>query len=451
MIMRFLPDEAISDDTEDFLGFSDFVNLLKLSIYNTQTPFVYGVLGDWGVGKTSILQLLKNRLINDLDSGRKLFIPIWFNAWKYENETNIIYPLLYAIKQDYIKRFKSIEMKDEFWRDFTKVATASIAVLTDLGLRVATKRLAGEAIKLDDITKQVQATESLSSELESILSEWADQVNQINQAFAKLLDAYSNALMELYKDKVCSKDEIVFVFIIDDLDRCLPETTISILEGIKNYLSVERCVYILGLNPNIIYQGIRIKYKGLEVDGREYLEKILNYSFYVPEPQIQKIPEFVLSRFNSLIINESVREKYKSMFIEFGEILEKCRFNNPRKIKRVLNRYLFFLNSYEKEIYKYYNSNIVRLIILAEYFPGLFQLFLKSDNITTSIKSELMKIGQLDFKLEEFEKRFGISIVSVYPQLSKMNELFNLNLNTTGDKLSITKNAQNVFCITRLT
>src|SRR5580704_16123143 len=104
MKMRFLPDEPIVSYDEDLLNSREFVELIRMATYNTEAPFVYGVLGDWGTGKTSILRLLEHQFNLDLHApqlGRFPFVPIWFNAWEYENETNVVYPLLYAIKQDY--------------------------------------------------------------------------------------------------------------------------------------------------------------------------------------------------------------------------------------------------------------------------------------------------------------------------------------------------------------
>jgi len=451
MKMRFLPDEPITkEQEEDVLEFGEFVELLQNSIYNTETPFVYGVLGDWGVGKTSILRLLQNQLAKDVQNGTRSFIPIWFNAWQYENETNLIYPLLYAIKGDYIHRFKELDKAKSFWKQFTDVALTCTVAFADLGLRVVTKQLTGEALKIDEVAKQLEMVKENPGKLEGILSEWADQVAGLRGAFEGLLEIYAGDLAMWPGTKIRDKDGVRFVILIDDLDRCLPETTIAILECIKNYLTVKNCVFILGLNPGVIYQGIRVKYKGLEVDGREYLEKILNYSFYVPEPKLNKVAEFVTKRFETLVLEDEARTKYKAHFAEFGRILEECRFNNPRKIKRILNRYLFFISKNEKDLAKYPNANIVRWILLAEYFPGLFQLFLKNNQTVSTIKEELRKIGEPAFDVEGFEKKFGISIKAIYPQLSRMGKLFDLDLSTTGGKLDPAAQAQEVFSITRL-
>ncbi|MCP4393176.1 MAG: hypothetical protein GY804_02760 [Alphaproteobacteria bacterium] len=443
MKMRFLPDEPITDKTEDIIGFSDFADLLRNSIYNTKAPFVYGVLGDWGVGKTSILNLLKNELTNDLQSGANSFIPIWFNAWQYENEANIIYPLLYAIKKDYSDRFKNLDKAKGFLSKFKDIAVASAMALSDISLRVVTKQLSGEALKLDDVSKQLELVKTNHDKIEKVFSEWADQVTKLQNAFEALLDTYADDMVSWENNQITDKNKVRFVILIDDLDRCLPETTIAILESIKNYLTVKNCIFILGLNPNVIYQGIRVKYQGLEIDGREYLEKILNYSFYVPEPELNKVAELVTKRFDELVLDADTRDKHKDKFTEFGKILEECNFNNPRKIKRILNRYLFFISKNEATFEKYHNSNIVRFIILAEYFPNLFQLFLKDEQT-------LEELGSADFDIEDFEKKTGVSISGIYTQLLRMKELFNIDTSTTSEESEPEKQAREVFRITRL-
>jgi predicted KAP-like P-loop ATPase len=105
--MRFIADKPISNSSEDLFQFRQFVDLIESAVRATQTPFVYGVLGDWGTGKTSVLRLLEARFrdesgaIRRFPDGKEIFVPIWFDAWKYENEAHIVYPLLYAIKQQY--------------------------------------------------------------------------------------------------------------------------------------------------------------------------------------------------------------------------------------------------------------------------------------------------------------------------------------------------------------
>ncbi len=54
-----------------------------------------------------------------------------------------------------------------------------------------------------------------------------------------------------------------------------------------------------------------------------------------------------------------------------------CHFSNPRKIKRILNHYLFFLNLYEKKSGNRVLCQISFVLLsFAEYYPNIFELFL---------------------------------------------------------------------------
>ena len=60
----FFPDEPITDEREDLLGRKEFVDSLYSQIINypSNDSFVFGLNGRWGEGKTSVLNLLRNKL-----------------------------------------------------------------------------------------------------------------------------------------------------------------------------------------------------------------------------------------------------------------------------------------------------------------------------------------------------------------------------------------------------
>jgi len=443
MKMRFLPDTPIQTKADDLLEFHPFVKLIKTSLQMTEPPFVYGILGDWGTGKTSILHLLKEQFAEERairhnsDTDESLFIPIWFNAWKYENEANIIYPLLYAIKQAYDSEVNKLKARS-LGQTFTEVVATSFYLAGDIGLKAVTKKLTDEAVGLKNIEDQMGKTQDkLAKELEMVMTSWSNQVDMLDEQFSALLMAYA-------KDIAHDPQQVRFVILIDDLDRCLPETTVAILENIKNYLSVEQCIFVLALNATVVYQGIRVKYKGLEIDGREYLEKILNYSFYVPEPALDKVKLFASQRLEQLIPNQTDRQTHETYFTKFGEVLEACHFNNPRKIKRILNRFLLFLG--QGNINQYNVDNIIRLMVLAEYYPILFSILQDIPN-TEQREDFIDKImtSQITANVS-FEHEYGFIIPPTYPPLSRIRELFNLV--TSGQ--SPHKEIEAVHQITRL-
>lgn len=441
MKMRFLSDESITKGSQDILGFGDFVKLIQDALYHTEaTSFVYGVLGDWGSGKTSILRLLEERLEKDLEIGARAFVPIWFEAWKYENEANIVYPLLYAIRRDYDERVGGFDEAKGFGKKFLRVVVTSSLALADVAVRAASKHFIDDAMTLEDIAKHLETVQEHPGELGRVLGSWADQVRDLRKVFESLLDTYAKDLGA--KETNISRDDVRFVILVDDLDRCLPGTAIAVLESIKNHLVVENCIFVLALNAQVIYQGIRTKYQGLEIDGREYLEKILNYSFYVPEPTLDRVANFASRRLEELVPNDQDRQKYQSHFEDFGKILQVCGFSNPRKIKRVLNRFLLFINTaeVEKRLSDYNMSNVTRLIVLAEYFPVLFTLLLGKDN-PKSVCDKLANSNKA-----QIGEEYGISIPASYAPLFKLQELFNLE----EDGLGLRREVEAVHRITRL-
>ena len=84
------------------------------------------------------------------------------------------------------------------------------------------------------------------------------------------------------------------VVFVDDLDRCLPEKSIEILETIKLFLEVEGTVFVLGMDKEVIERGIEARYHALfqrvlsderielPIRGDAYLQKIVQIPFYLP-------------------------------------------------------------------------------------------------------------------------------------------------------------------------
>lgn len=450
--VSFLPDVPISSQDDDVLGFKSFVGTVADAVNNTQTPFVYGVLGDWGVGKTSILRLLEEQF--QFDAAQDVIsVPIWFNAWEYENEAHIIYPLLHTIAASYeeevVKKDRG-ELQEDTKAAFFRVASttmkASAFVLGDLGLRSATNWLLGSPVKLDDVEKRVKEYyEASDSIIENTLGNWVNSVDKLKKDFAALLEAYSQGLRQVHG--INEKTKIQYLILIDDLDRCLPDTTISILESIKNHLSVPSVIYVLGLNPEIVYQGIRYKYNGLDINGREYLEKIINYTFYVPELKYELVSEFAINRINLLVPDEVQRQSHEKYFTDFGETVAACRFNNPRKIKRILNRYLFFLSKNSDELDDYDMPNIVRLLIISEHFPAIFELLMRNPH---EVQPALRNLVQNTSNLDAFQSEFSVDMTKDMPRMMMMRSLFEHIRNPMDDKpYAIDDHVRAIASITR--
>ena len=77
-------DEALSQGGEDSLEISAYKDALVDFIKRTDTPMTIGVQGEWGSGKTSLLNQLWHSLeeSNDKDDEIEDFKQIWINSWE---------------------------------------------------------------------------------------------------------------------------------------------------------------------------------------------------------------------------------------------------------------------------------------------------------------------------------------------------------------------------------
>ncbi len=92
--LRLLEDEPVPNHEVDELGLLPFSKTVAEAALGTPGPFTIGVHGEWGTGKTSLLNQAKSLI----DSKRDPHIAtVWFNAWKYEQEDHLIIPLLLTI------------------------------------------------------------------------------------------------------------------------------------------------------------------------------------------------------------------------------------------------------------------------------------------------------------------------------------------------------------------
>ena len=118
------------------------------------------------------------------------------------------------------------------------------------------------------------------------------------------------------------------VVFVDDLDRCLPEKAIQVLEALKLFLDVEGCIFVLALDDEAIESAVRRRYQG-EVKAREYLEKIIQLPFILPPIEAEPMRELRRSRWRRPCPTRAAPRSLPSGLTP-----------NPRQVKRTLNIFL---------------------------------------------------------------------------------------------------------------
>ena len=275
-----------SPTTADGLGFDYYADILLGIIrgFDTASPLTIGIHGKWGSGKTSLMRMLEKRF-----GDGKGVKTIWFNAWAYGRDE----PIGLALLQQILDEFQKEE----------KLTVRGMKLLGNIG------KLGTDAFLRKTTTITLKEAENLFESSVGIKS--------------TLRDDFEAAIDE------CLQDGERLVVFIDDLDRCLPEKTIEILEVIKLFLDVPKCIFVIGVEKDVIEKGIEVRYKSKEqelpISGKDYIEKIIQIPFTLPPIREEDMAAFV----ENLGIGK--REK------GYVTIVAKYTGCNPRKVKMFLN------------------------------------------------------------------------------------------------------------------
>lgn len=349
-------DLAIGQAGQDRLKFDQYCQVLSHIVRTADTPLTIGIFGPWGSGKTSLMRLV----MAELEKQYKAPTLVWFNAWKYDQEEalwraliiqvlNALRPELKAGEEpndeqaDLVQRLDDLEAslygvveREEVGGvtvDWDKLVKGSVLGLTHLSLSMlpavggALSKMADKAAEQLGVGDLATITEAIQRERRKIYRDHINALEKFEREFAAIVE----------QEIVQKKDRCLVVF-IDDLDRCLPEKAIAVLEALKLFLEVPGCVFFLGVDREVIQQGIRVKYKGFLLDsddpavaerripisGDNYLEKIVQLPFHLLPLDETRVEQF---------IQESGLDLPAGCADLFAAGLEA----NPRKIKRALN------------------------------------------------------------------------------------------------------------------
>ena len=112
--LAFLSDKPIEHASEDRLNLSSYVDVVQRMICSCETPLNIGLFGSWGVGKTSILNLLKERVAS-IDFLKERFDFFSIDAWELSRES-LRQQLLIDLNSHYGKKaFTEEEIEDKLY------------------------------------------------------------------------------------------------------------------------------------------------------------------------------------------------------------------------------------------------------------------------------------------------------------------------------------------------
>lgn len=276
---------------------------------------VIGIFGEWGSGKSNLLQLVHDQFgelpqSEEKKEGEKKAPPVIvvpFNPWRYEKEEHLLVPLLKTMQREllgYAEEHQS-RLKDLGWSKESPKRIARFFGVSALAFAKALK-VSGE------IPGVGSAEFSFSDFIEKGAEAFKDK--PVPPELLDTLESYYFEFEQKLRDitsGASGEKPIHLLFLIDDLDRCLPEKAVEMLESIKLFLDVEGCAFVLAVDDEVVERGIIHRYRDylfqgkqadggnvvlsqMPITGTEYLEKIVQLPFRLPMPLPAEIRTFLL-------------------------------------------------------------------------------------------------------------------------------------------------------------
>ena len=298
---------------EDLFGIQVYQDALIKYIRLTDTPITIALQGEWGSGKTSLMNLLRYNLC-EVDNSP--YFPIWINTWQYSLMKSPSQAII-SILEGIINQIGALNPSVQKWEESKR----KIGGLFKKMAVVGTKAAAGAVgIDKDLVGEFLDAGEASAS----------SDIMQLKEEIAKLI---ADALERDHNKQG-------FTFYIDDLDRIDPPVAVEILELLKNIFDLEKCVFVLAIDYDVVIKGLKPKFGELtdanEREFRSFFDKIIQLPFSMPVASYN-VDTFLVDALRKIEFFSEEELNDHSLAEVLSEITRLSVGSNPRSLKRLTN------------------------------------------------------------------------------------------------------------------
>jgi hypothetical protein len=277
----------------DLLGFQHLTTAV-LSIIEDESllPATIGVFGDWGSGKSSLMRMVREALDARADDG---VLVLSFNGWLFEGYEDAKTALMGTIVDEIVaRRTLGTKVKENAKRlGYKLLKKIQVFRLLGVGTRTAMAYALGGPPAAGVVATAEGAsylTEQLASATKAVEGVEAMDVGQIEDALKSESGNNLRRSVREFRDEFAEflrqTDVKTLVVLIDDLDRCMPDTIIETLEAIKLFLFVPHTAFVIGADERLVRYAVRKRFPELPGEkadvGQDYLEKLVQYPVRVP-------------------------------------------------------------------------------------------------------------------------------------------------------------------------
>lgn len=402
--VKFLSDQPLAADREQEIRFGhlEIANNLKQQLLSCPIPFTIGLFGKWGSGKTTILNVLRNRLKDD-----EVAI-VNFDVWKHEDD---------ALRRTFLKElFEQLKSKKYFrkeiklspklehpisvtkeakfiwnWKGLPLTLRYIIILLIIVGI------IGGPLLYLFYPTYLGQFLSIIfgGSFISGLIFWLIQQIftrETLTETFERFKDPHE---FETEFEKLVSEVSYKrLVIIIDNLDRCTHDKAVELLSTIKTFLAKDirdikkdnKCIFLIACDDEAIKKHLESVYRieteeesaKLSFSADEFLRKFFNTFILIPD-----FIDTELQSYTEYLLKETKIPQFDLSDVAY--VITTAFRENPRQIKQFINILIsHFLLAQEREESKEplivpkgtITNNVAflaKLLIIRQKFPSEYQ------------------------------------------------------------------------------
>lgn len=372
--IELLSDEPVSNPKDDKFNFASSASKLANMIQKARTPLIIGINGKWGSGKTSLMRLIQYNLKRNPN-----ILLSWVDAWTFAQEEEIWRVVIVALVNDLKPGGrKRIDKSGLLSSIFSMASITGKALLTG-GLSLVKDS--------DRVVKTISKSRRIRKDREGkIMSNKLKSIRHFREAFSGAVEK-----------SIGSKGK--YVIFIDDLGRVIPEKILQVLEAIKIFTSTPGCIFLIGCDLDYLEGCAANMYKEVGYSGKDYLEKIIQARFNVPEIEESYLKTYMGENLENFCSKANVKKILRLFLKSVGK--------KPRRIKRLINEFIT-LKTFSKNPKRIRSLVLLKLLCFKYEWPELYELFSKAYFELRENKFVTYEIWAEEIRELSFEDFFGL-------------------------------------------
>ena len=404
---------------QDKIGRKEIVEKICWLVDNLQKDqhFCLALNGEWGSGKSFVLEYIEEELHKHEE-----YIIVKYDAWKNSFYQDPLIAILYCILDSVKEYFYYVDTVEKKFKRVAKYLKASLQQFLEKAMEKAAENPDREIKKIAigyyavkkvaGIIKEISANQILKHEKLSDFKSYQDLLKQAQTLLNEIAD------YQMYEKK-----RTKLIILVDEIDRCLPDEQLKVLERLHHLFEVKNCAVICALNRDTIIKSFKHLYNN---DGTIYLQKFFKYNFKIETSS----ETYLMNAFNekkdifnqklpaeALVLAEDVDYIQRYVLDLYQSV--SIRFDN-RECTRYLELFDSVISRTDPKYINLYHLWFIAVMI----FYKLYSINEFNEYFNGRTNSRLMSINGIPYRTNSDLKRTSSLVYNTFDKFGRREESY---------------------------